>query len=140
MNARKSIGAMVAAFLVLVATNWLVHGVLLRGSYQALAVTFRPMAMIRARMWLVLVGQALFAIAFVYVYIRGLERKPWLAQGVRFGVVIWLMTVIPAALAEYVTLLLPHRLALHWMLLGLVQLVILGIVVAAIVGEPAATA
>jgi hypothetical protein len=140
MNARKSIGAMVAAFLVLVATNWVVHGVLLRSSYEALAVTFRPVGMIHARMWLVLVGQALFAIAFVYVYLRGLERKPWLAQGARYGVVIWLMTVIPASLAEYVTLFIPHQLALHWMLLGLAQLVITGIVVAAIVGEPAATA
>lgn len=137
MSARKIVGAMVAAFLVLVATNWVVHGLLLRSSYQAIALTFRPFLAIRARMWIMLAGQALFSIAFVYVYIRGLERKPWLAQGVRYGVVIWVMTVIPASLAEFVTMFIPHQLALHWILLGLAQLVITGIVVAAIIGEPA---
>lgn len=137
MSARKVVGAMVAAFLVLVATNWVVHGILLRSSYLAIVLTFRPFVVIRARMWIMLVGQALFAIAFVYVYIRGLERKPWLAQGARYGVVIWVMTVIPASLAEFVTMFIPHQLALHWILLGLAQLVITGIVVAAIIGQPA---
>lgn len=139
MNLKKWVGATVAAFLVVVATNWFVHGYLLRSQYQAIVLTFRPFEQIRARMWIVLAGELIFSIGFVYVYVRGLERKPWLGQGIRYGVLIWLLTVIPAALAEYVTLYIPHQLALHWIAAGLVQLLMAGVVVAAIIGEPERT-
>jgi hypothetical protein len=136
MSLKKWAGATVAAFLIVVATNWFVHGYLLRSQYERIVLTFRPFEVIRARMWMVLVGELLFSIAFVYVYARGLERKPWLGQGIRYGAVIWLMTVVPAALAEFVTFYIPHRLALDWIAAGLVQLLIAGLAVAAIVGNP----
>ncbi len=136
MSLKKYAGATVATFLIVVATNWFVHGYLLQSRYQRIVLTFRPIEVIRARMWIVLVGELLFSIAFVYVYARGLEPKPWLGQGIRYGAVIWLMTVVPAALAEFVTFYIPHRLTLDWIGAGLVQLLMAGVVVAAIVGNP----
>lgn len=135
MRAGKWAGAIAAAFAVIVATNWLVHAVLLRAAYQAIAINFRPIQVIQARMWIVLVGQAIFSIAFVYIYTRGLESKPWVEQGIRYGLLVWLLTVVPASLAEFVTMFLPRQLVLRWMGYGLLQLVVTGIVVAAIVGE-----
>ncbi|HVB97886.1 MAG TPA: hypothetical protein VNJ12_00940 [Candidatus Dormibacteraeota bacterium] len=135
MRAGKWASAILAAFAIIVATNWLIHAVLLRAEYQAIVLSFRPMQVIRARMWIVLVGQAVFSVAFVYIYTRGLESKPWPAQGVRYGILAWLLTVVPASLAEFVTMYLPHRLVLQWIGYGLAQLVLAGLVVAAIVGE-----
>jgi hypothetical protein len=136
MSANKWAGAIVAAFVIVVATNWFVHGFLLRAQYQMIALSFRPFEQIRARMWLVLVGEAIFSVQFVYAYVRGLEQKMWLGQGMRYAVVIWGLAVIPASLAEYTTQYIPPRLALEWMVAGLVQLALAGAVVAAIVGEP----
>jgi hypothetical protein len=139
MRAGKWAGAIVAAFAVIVVTNWLVHGILLRADYQAMALSFRPVPLIRARMWIVLVGLAVFSVAFVYIYVRGVEAKPWLGQGIRYGILAWLLTVVPASLAEFVTMYLPHPLVLRWIGYGLLQLVVTGLAVAAIVGErPAA--
>jgi hypothetical protein len=33
--------------------------------------------------------------AFVWICARGVEAKPWLAQGVRFGVAVALLTIVP---------------------------------------------
>ncbi|HEV2386419.1 MAG TPA: hypothetical protein VGS20_04095 [Candidatus Acidoferrales bacterium] len=136
MSRKRWAGAIAAAFAVVVATNWFVHGILLRGQYEAMALSFRPFEVIRARMWIVLAGQAVFSIVFVFLYVRGLEPRGWLGQGLRYGILIWLLTVIPATLAEFVTMYIPHRLALEWMAAGLVQLAIAGAVVAAIAGQP----
>ncbi|HVB34798.1 MAG TPA: hypothetical protein VNJ52_10565 [Patescibacteria group bacterium] len=139
MRTGRWIGAIVAAFAVIVLSNWLVHGILLRDEYRAMALSFRPVSLIRARMWIVLAGQAIFSMAFVYIYTRGIEAKPWPAQGIRYGFLVWLLTVVPASLAEFVTMYLPHQLVLRWMGYGLLELVLTGLAVAAIVGErPAA--
>lgn len=46
-------------------------------------------------------------------------------------------TVIPYSLSEYVVYIIPHMLAVKWMILGGIQLVILGLVVAGIMKEGA---
>jgi hypothetical protein len=135
MRVAKWVGAIAAVFAVMVATSWLVHGILLRSEYLLVAIYFRPFPVIQARIWIILVGQAIFSAAFVYIYTRGLESKPWLWQGVRYGVLVWVLAVIPASAAEFVTMFLPHQLVLRWIGYGLLQLVLAGIAVAAIMGE-----
>jgi hypothetical protein len=40
--------------------------------------------------------------ALVWIYSRGVEPTPWLGQGLRFGVAVALLTVIPTYLIYYV--------------------------------------
>jgi hypothetical protein len=47
-----------------------------------------------------------------------------------------LLTVVPSALNDYVVYSLPHTLVLHWMIAGLVTLMLMGLAVAAILKEP----
>jgi len=133
--AKRLSGAMVACFVVLVATSYLIHAVWLRHDYQLAASAFRPLAGLRHRLWIVDVGEAIFTVLFCHLYTRGVEDKPWLGQGVRYGILMTLLVVVPASLSEYVTFNMPHQLALKWMLAGLVQLVILGVIVAGFVGR-----
>jgi hypothetical protein len=45
--------------------------------------------------------------------------------------------VVPTALSEYVVYIVPHQLAIKWMIAGGIQMIILGLLVAGIYGESA---
>ena len=40
--------------------------------------------------------------ALVWIYARGVEAKAWLAQGIRFGIAVALLTIVPTYLIYYV--------------------------------------
>lgn len=134
---RKLVTAIIVGYIVLMATNYLVHEILLMPDYNAIPASHRSPEGIMDRFWAMAVGQFFFAALFAYIYSRGAEKKPWLAQGIRFGIIMTLFTVIPYSLSEYVVYIIPHQLAIKWMILGGIQLVILGLVVARIMKEGA---
>jgi hypothetical protein len=132
MSAKKLVIAMVICYAVLVGTSWLIHEVWLMNDYAATPDSWRLLPDMQQKMWVMFVGQAFFAAMFCYIYSRGAESKPWLAQGVRYGVVMTLLTVIPFSLGEYTVYRVPHMLAVKWMAAGLVQMILLGLIVAGI--------
>jgi hypothetical protein len=134
---KKLVLGIVAGYIVLMATNYLVHDVLLMPDYNAIPFSHRSAEGIMHRFWAMAVGQFFFAALFAYIYSRGVEKKPWLAQGIRYGIVMTLFTVIPYSLSEYVVYIIPYQLAIKWMVLGGIQLIILGLVVAGILKEGA---
>ncbi|HEV2298084.1 MAG TPA: hypothetical protein VGR72_06165 [Candidatus Acidoferrales bacterium] len=138
MSAKKLILAMAICYVVLVGTNWLIHQVWLMNDYLATPDSWRPMADLGHKMWVMLVGQAFFAALFCYIYSRGAEAKPWLAQGIRYGILITMFFVIPSALSEYTVYRVPHMLAVKWMIAGCIQMIILGLIVAGICQKQAA--
>jgi len=74
---------------------------------------------------------------FAWVYTRNIENKPWPGQGIRYGVLMTLLAVVPAACIQYVVYPIPYTLALKWMFAGGVQLIVLGLVVAYFCRKPA---
>lgn len=135
MDTKKLIGAIVAAFVILFVAGFLVHSVLLASTYRQMRAegfSFRPENAMQHKLWGIWVSDILYSILFVWVYIRGRDAKPWVAQGFRYGVVVTLFTVVPSALNDYVVYNLPHTLVLHWMIAGLITLILMGLAVAAI--------
>jgi hypothetical protein len=135
---KKLLLAIVAAYIVLMLTNYLVHSVWLMSDYAAIPASHRSPAGIMHRFWAMAVGQFFFAALFAYIYTRGAEKKSWLAQGIRYGILIAFLTVIPTALGEYVVYIVPYQLAIKWMIAGGIQMIILGLIVAGICNESAA--
>jgi hypothetical protein len=135
---KKLVLAIVAAYIVLMLTNYLVHGVWLMSDYAAIPASHRSPEGIMHRFWAMAVGQFFFAAFFTYIYTRGAEKKPWIVQGIRYGILIAFLTVIPTALTEYVVYIVPYQLAIKWMVAGGMQIVILGLIVAGICGDAAA--
>ena len=134
----KKLGiAIVATYVVLMATNYLVHSIWLMPDYNAIPETHRTTEQIMHHFWAMALGQLFFAAMFAYIYTRGRESKPWLEQGIRYGIVMTFMTVIPYSLSEYTVYNVPHMLALKWMIAGGIQLLLLGLVVAAICKQDA---
>jgi hypothetical protein len=132
---KKLLLAIVAAYIVLMLTNYLVHAVWLMSDYAAIPASHRSPAGIMHHFWAMAVGQFIFAALFVWIYTRGAEKKAWLVQGIRYGILIALLTVLPTALSEYVVYIVPYQLAMKWMIAGGIQMIILGLLVAAIYGE-----
>jgi hypothetical protein len=129
---KKLVLAIIVAYIVLMGTNYLVHSVWLMPDYDAIAASHRNAEGIMHRFWAMALGQFFFVAMFAYIYTRGREAKPWLEQGIRYGIVMTFMTVVPYSLSEYTVYIVPYRLVIKWMIAGGIQLLILGLIVAGI--------
>jgi len=102
--------------------------------------SFRAPDALQHRLWLIWLSDLLYAILFVWVYVRGREHTPWLGQGFRY----WCADDAFYNRAKRVERLrhlhLPHMLVVKWMAAGGVVLVILGLLVAAICQNQKGTA
>jgi hypothetical protein len=137
MEPKKLLAAVVVGYIILMGLGYLIHEVWLMPMYQQYATIWRLEEAMRHKMWINWVGQLLFTVVFAWVYTRGVEDKPWVAQGMRYGIVMTLLVVIPAVCSEYVVYPIPYTLALEWMLAGAVQLLVLGVIVAGFCRKPA---
>jgi hypothetical protein len=79
--------AWAVAFLVWMFGSFVVHGVLLSGEYRALPALFRGEADGAAHMPFLLIAHVVASGALTWIYGRGVQARPWLGQGVRFGMV-----------------------------------------------------
>jgi hypothetical protein len=135
---KKLVLATVAGYIALMATNYLVHSVLLMSDYAAIPGSHRTPEGMMHRFWAMLIGQFFFAALFAYIYQRGAEAKPWLPQGIRYAVLVTFLTVVPYSLSDYVVYIVPYQLVIKWMIAGAIQLAIMGVIVAGIYQNPRA--
>jgi len=119
-------------FVAWMAGSFAVHGALLGSDYAALqGKLFRTPEDSQQFMPLMLLAHVLLAGALVWIYARGREAgKPWLGQGLRFGVAVALLTVIPTYIIYYVVQPTPGALVVKQMIFDGVLIVLLGVVVA----------
>jgi hypothetical protein len=132
MDMKKTLGAIVAAFVVYTGTGYLIHQVLLKGAYIASAGVWRAEDSMNHKMWVMFLAQFIFAVGAVLVYQRGVEKKSWIGQGVRFGILLSLIAPVPGFMMNYFVLPVHHRLALHWILTGIAQAIVVALVIALI--------
>jgi hypothetical protein len=129
MNKRFLI-AWVVIFVVWMFGSFVVHGTLLRSDYEGLPSLFRPEAEAQPYFPLMLLAHVVMAGAFVWIYSHGVETKPWLGQGLRFGLVVALLTVVPTYTIYYVVQPMPGITVLKQIVFDGFVLLILGAVAA----------
>jgi len=123
--------AAVVIFVVSLVLGWVVHGVLLEVEYAKLPNLFRPVADQQGYFPLMLLANALFALAFTWIYRKGLEPgKPFFSQGFRYGVAIAVLMTIPTYLIYYAVQPMPGNLVAKKIVYDVIAVVIMGIVVA----------
>jgi len=132
MSTKRVILAIVAGFVLVSAGRYLIHNVLLASAYAEHAALWRSQDAMLHRLWVIYLANFIFALAAVLIYFRGVEAKPWLGQGIRFGILLALATAVPQSMIEYFTYPIPHSLALHWILSEGALAVLLGVLAAAI--------
>jgi hypothetical protein len=137
MDLKKLAVAVVVGYLVLMVLGYLIHSLWLMPVYRQYAGAWRPADIMMKKRWVMFVGEFIFTVLFAWIYTRGRENKPWVAQGIRYGILMTLLAVVPAACSEYTIYPIPYTLALKWMVGGGVQLIALGLVVAGFCRKPA---
>lgn len=98
---KKFLISWVVIFVVWMAGSFVVHALWLGPTYEAMTSVYRPADEQEKLFPFMLLAHVLLAGGFVWIYRRGRENKPWLAQGLRFGVVIALFAPIPTYLIYY---------------------------------------
>ncbi len=137
---KKFLISWVVIFVVWMVGSFVVHGVLLHDDYSGLPNLMRSEADTQSLFHWMVLGHILMAGAFVWIYNRGSEDKPWLQQGIRYGVAIALLCAVPTYIIYYVVQPSPGMLAVKQSIFDGALLVILGIVVAFLNKPQAATA
>lgn len=117
-------------FVLMLGFGFLVHGLLLSGDYGQLPALFRTEAEQQRHFPFMLAAHAIAALAFVWIYVRGKEAKPFLAQGVRYGLAMAGVMVVPKFLIYFAVEPIPHMIALKQIAFDTVAVVVMGIVVA----------
>jgi hypothetical protein len=127
---RKFFIAWLAVFIVWFLGSFAIHGVLLHGDYAALPNLFRPEADAQKYFPLMLLAHVVMSGAFTWIYSRGAEAKPWVAQGVRFGIAVALLTSVAFYMIYFVVQPMPGDVAVKQIVFDSILNVVLGIVVA----------
>ena len=129
MNKKLAV-AWLVMFVVWMAGSFVVHGTLLRDDYAALRLMFRTDAESAQYFPLMLLAHVMLSGGFTWIYLRGLEAKPWLGQGLRFGLVIALFTAVPTYMIYYVVQPMPGITVVKQIVYDSALLLVLGAVVA----------
>ena len=127
---KKFFIAWLVLFIVYMAGGFVVHGTLLHDDYAALPNLYRSDEQMMPNFHLMVIAHVLMAGAFTWVYARGVENKPWLGQGLRFGFAVSLLCVAPIYMIYYVVQPMPEALAVKQIVFDTIMTLILGSVVA----------
>lgn len=129
---KKFVVAWVVAFVLMLAGGFLFHGMLLHDDYARLPNLLRTEADSQNYFHWMLLGNAAFAFAFVWIYRRGVERKPWLAQGLRFGLLVWLLAFVSAYLTYYAVQPWPGMVVVKQLVYDGIKVLVMAVAVAAV--------
>ena len=127
---KKFIIAWIVLFVAWFIGSFVVHGVLLRSEYMQLTSLFRSEDDEQKYFPLMFLAHAILSGAFVWIYARGVEAKPWMSQGVRFGVAVALLTIVPTYIIYFVVQPMPGDVVIKQIVFDGVLMVILGTIVA----------
>lgn len=114
------------------AGSFVVHGVLLGADYAKLPNLFRPESDAQKYFPLMILAHVILAGAFVWIYRQGREDKPAVAQGLRFGLAVALLTVVPTYTIYYVVQPMPGAMVVKQIVFDGILLLVLGVVAAAL--------
>jgi hypothetical protein len=131
MNRRLLI-AWLVVFIAWMAGSFVVHGVFLGADYTKLPNLFRQPPEAQKYFPLMILAHVIMSGAFVWIYARGAEPKPWLGQGVRFGIAVALLTAVPWYLIYYVVQPMPLETVVKQIAADGLLVVLLGVIAACV--------
>ncbi len=131
MGKRIILGGIVV-FVAWAVVDFIVHGVVLKGLYEATASLWRPMAEMKMGVMYVASLIAAFAFAAVYAY---LVRPKSLTAGVTYGLLFGIGTGVSMGYGAYSMMPIPYAMAFAWFAGTLVDAVLGGLLLGLVVKE-----
>ena len=117
----------VVVYITLQAIGFVVHGILMNDTYEALAAVFRPKEQMDSMMSIMFVSAALVTFVFCYVFTQGREGTG-VMEGVRYGTIMGLFLALPTSIDAYVIYPITQELAAVWFISAVVSMMIAGAV------------
>ena len=127
---KKFMISFVVMFVMAMLFGMLVHGMLLHDEYRKLGSVMRSEAEAQKLFGLMILAHVLIALGFTWIYIKGKEARPWLGQGIRYGVAVAVMMTIPTYLIYYVIMPFPSDLVAQQVVLDTLAIIAMAIVLA----------
>ncbi len=124
---------MISVFVMFVATmvvGFVVHATLLAADYAALPNLYRSNEESQNYFHYMLLAHVLMAIGLTWVYRMGRDDSPWVGQGLRFGVAMVILMVVPIYMIYYAVQPMPEILAVKQILFDTVGMLLQGVLVA----------
>ena len=133
MNKARLIITIVVTFLLANFTGYFIHGIWLAADYVPVANLYRPNDQIK--MPFIVVGYLAFAIGAVLIYGWGVEAKPALGQGLRYGVLLFAVVALPSLFIAYAVQPIPAILLSKQIIAEAVNKILIGVVIALLYGK-----
>ena len=130
MNMKRLLIAIVAGFVFIFATDFVIHGVWLNPDYEATKELWRTEADMQSRFAWMLIAQLLCALTFTVVWAMGFAGRD-MSTAVTFGVLMGLFQQV-WVMINYVVVPMPGSIAVKWFVAGMVQAIGLALLVAAL--------
>jgi len=129
---KKIIIAILVVFVVWQLLDFVMHGLILRSSYEATPQIWRPMA--EMKMGLLMIVSLLSAVSFVWIYARLVFPKNiWI--GLEYGLFLGVAFGLGMGYGTYSTIPVPYTMALTWFLGTIIEMATAGFLVALIIKE-----
>ena len=128
VNCKRLLLCCVVVWVLILLSDWLFHGLILKSMYAAEPSLWRTQAEMAAKQPWMLLGQLIMGVVFCLIFLGGYEdRGP--AEGLRCGLLVGLF-VAGSKFIVYAVLPIAFNLAMAWVLGAIVQWLIVGVVVA----------
>jgi hypothetical protein len=130
MNIMRLVLTIIVVFVLANLTGFFIHAIWLQADYMQVPTLYRPEG--QEKMVFIILAYAAFAIGSVITYAKGVESKPWLGQGVRFGFLMFLILTIPSFFIAYAVQPIPAVLMAKQVICEGLDKIFLGVVTAAL--------
>ena len=127
---RKFLVTWIVVFVLWMLGGFIVHALILQADYASLPNLFRSDKDAQGYMPYMILAHVIMAGAFVWIYERGHQARPWLPQGLRFGLAVALLAVVPIYLMYYAVQPMPAGTVVRQIVCDTVVLLVLGAAVA----------
>ena len=127
---KQFIISVVVVFVWTMIAGFVVHALLLGPDYAALPDLFRGEADAQNYFPYMLLGHLSMAIGITWVYRMGQQDKPWLQQGIRFGIALVLLMTLSIYLIYFAVQPIPQVLVLKQIIFDTAAVILTGVVTA----------
>jgi hypothetical protein len=121
MSNKRFWWSVAAVWFVMMVTNWVLHGIWLRPVYQSMAQYWRPDTEMQSWMWVMWLGNAAFAWAFVWIWSKGLSQANIWWQAWRYAWAFIAVAEIPRLTMTWAVSPYPWELVAKWCAVSIIQ-------------------
>ena len=131
MNLKRYMLGSLVVFLVIFASEWLFHGVIMKSAYDAHLDLLRPQAEAGSYMPYMALGFLILAFGFSYIFVKGYEGRG-VGEGVRFGLYAGIAFGVSTNLINFTVFPLPGSWVAAWCVGETIILMLAGAVLSAV--------